>query len=157
MFDIFPGWSVIIISFPLKSSCCGFGYCDNRLLAFNHHFLLALACGKSSHPDFIWVRSWSCGCLVTWFCYHVIAKPGSKTAAPSWHDHIYLIKFSTIITVNFLPIPHNRHPIAHPWGKDMGFLFQYKLLIYVLFQSLLCCMRYNVLSHAQYWFSLLIG
>ena len=33
-------------------------------------------------PDMIWVRSWRWGCLVTWFCYQVIAKPGNKTAAP---------------------------------------------------------------------------
>ena len=35
---------------------------------------------------FIWVRSWNCGCLVTWFCYQLIAKPGNKTAAVSWPD-----------------------------------------------------------------------
>ena len=29
----------------------------------------------------IWVRSRNCGCLVTWFCYQMIAKPGNKTAA----------------------------------------------------------------------------
>ena len=34
----------------------------------------------------IWVRSWRCGCPVTWFCYHLIAKPGNKTAAPSRPD-----------------------------------------------------------------------
>ena len=35
----------------------------------------------------IWVRSRRCACLVTWFCYQVIAKPGNKTAAPSiWPD-----------------------------------------------------------------------
>ena len=34
----------------------------------------------------IWVRSWRCGSLFTWFCYHLIAKPGNKTAAPSWSD-----------------------------------------------------------------------
>ena len=42
----------------------------------------------------IWVRSRRCGCLVTWFCYHLIAKPGNKTAAPSWPDpyvHVFLI------------------------------------------------------------------
>ena len=27
-----------------------------------------------------------CGCLVTWFWYHLIAKPGNKTAAPSRPD-----------------------------------------------------------------------
>ena len=29
----------------------------------------------------IWVRSRRCGCLITWFCYQKIAKPGNKTAA----------------------------------------------------------------------------
>ena len=38
---------------------------------------------SSSH---IWVRSWRCCCLVTWFCYQMIAKPGNKTAAVSWPD-----------------------------------------------------------------------
>ena len=32
----------------------------------------------------IWVRSRKWGCLVTWFCYHMIAKLGNKTAAPLW-------------------------------------------------------------------------
>ena len=32
----------------------------------------------------IWVRSRNCGCLVTWFCYHLIAKPGNKTATVPW-------------------------------------------------------------------------
>ena len=31
-----------------------------------------------------WVRSRRFGCLVTWFCYHLIAKPGKKTTTPSW-------------------------------------------------------------------------
>ena len=35
---------------------------------------------------YIWVRSWRCGCFVTWFCYLLIAKPSNKTAAPSWPD-----------------------------------------------------------------------
>ena len=38
---------------------------------------------KSMYKD-IWVESWGCGCLVTWFCYQLIAKPGNKTAAPPW-------------------------------------------------------------------------
>ena len=32
----------------------------------------------------MWVRPWRCGCLVTWFCYQLIAKPGKKTATPAW-------------------------------------------------------------------------
>ena len=39
------------------------------------------------------VRSRRCGCLVTWFCYQLIAKLGNKTAAPSWPDpYIPIIK-----------------------------------------------------------------
>ena len=41
------------------------------------------------HECTIWVRSWNCGCLVTWFCYQLIAKPGNKTAAVSWPDPLY--------------------------------------------------------------------
>ena len=37
-------------------------------------------------PKEIWLRSWNCGCLVTWFCYQLIAKPGNKTATVSWPD-----------------------------------------------------------------------
>ena len=39
-----------------------------------------------------WVRSWNCGCFVTWFCYQLIAKPGNKTAAVPWrHTLAFLI------------------------------------------------------------------
>ena len=34
----------------------------------------------------IWVRSWNGGCLVTWFCFQLIAKPGNKTATVLWPD-----------------------------------------------------------------------
>ena len=34
----------------------------------------------------MWVKSRNCGCLVTWFCYQLIAKPGNKTAAVPWPD-----------------------------------------------------------------------
>ena len=33
-----------------------------------------------------WVRSRNCGCLVTWFCYQLIAKPGNETVTVSWLD-----------------------------------------------------------------------
>ena len=34
----------------------------------------------------IWVRSQNCACLVTWFCYQLIAKPGNKAATVPWPD-----------------------------------------------------------------------
>ena len=42
----------------------------------------------------IWVKSRRCGCLVTWFCYQMIAKPGNKTAAPSWPDQYAISYYS---------------------------------------------------------------
>ena len=39
-----------------------------------------------------WVRWRRCGCLVTWFCYQLIAKPGNKTATPSWPDPYIVIQ-----------------------------------------------------------------
>ena len=47
----------------------------------------------------IWVRSQNCGCLVTWFCYQLIAKPGIKTATVSW-PHPYLHSVSFLMMVN---------------------------------------------------------
>ena len=44
----------------------------------------------------IWIRSRNCGCLVTWFCYQLIAKPGNKTAAVPWPDP-YTVWYSQII------------------------------------------------------------
>ena len=41
------------------------------------------------------VRSQNCSCLVRWFCYQLIAKPGNKTASVPW-PHLYSYwKFST--------------------------------------------------------------
>ena len=40
---------------------------------------------------YIWVRTRNCGCLVTWFCYQLIAKPDNKTAAILWPDPYYVI------------------------------------------------------------------
>ena len=42
----------------------------------------------------LWVRSRNSSCLVTWFCYQLIAKPGNKTATVSWPDPIYIIMLS---------------------------------------------------------------
>ena len=39
---------------------------------------------------YIWAGLRSCDCLVTWFCYQMITKPGNKTATPPWPDpYIY--------------------------------------------------------------------
>ena len=46
--------------------------------------------------------------------------------------------------VNFLlPNPHNRHPIARPWGRAMGCLLWFWSLIYVLLLPLQCRWQYR--------------
>ena len=47
---------------------------------------------------YIWVRWQNCGCLVTWFCYQLIAKPGNRTATVSWPDPY--MKFSLVWEFN---------------------------------------------------------
>ena len=37
------------------------------------------------------IRRWAC--LVTWFCYQMIAKTGNKTGPPSWPDPYQFIKW----------------------------------------------------------------
>ena len=50
----------------------------------------------------IWVWSRRGTCLVTWFCYQKIAKPGNKTGPPSWpypHHQWVCAKFSYLLTI----------------------------------------------------------
>ena len=56
----------------------------------------------------IWVRSRRCDCLVTWFCYQLIAKPGNKAAAPSWPDP-YQIKKVKVLRVKIRFIKQNHY------------------------------------------------
>ena len=55
----------------------------------------------SNNTECVWVRSPNCDCLVTWFCYQLIAKPGNKTATVSWPDPSAKIftRFSSILLV----------------------------------------------------------
>ena len=62
------------------------------------HISLSHSEGPISHPQgwamvwlvSTWVKSRNCGCLVTWFCYQLIAKPGNNTASTPWpHPHVF--------------------------------------------------------------------
>ena len=52
----------------------------------NFSLALNINCKLKWHNTYIWVRSRNCGCLVTWLCYQLIAKPGNKTATVPWPD-----------------------------------------------------------------------
>ena len=49
----------------------------------------------------IWVRPWNCGCLVTWFCYQLIAKPGNKSATVPWPDPYGITETKRNLQENF--------------------------------------------------------
>ena len=51
---------------------------------------------------YIWVRSQNCSCLVTWFYYQLIAKPGNNTAAVSWPDPYDITKHIFCHQVSFV-------------------------------------------------------
>ena len=38
-----------------------------------------------------------CVCLVTWFCYRLIAKPGDKTASPPWPGPVFYLCLRTCL------------------------------------------------------------
>ena len=73
----------------------------------------------------IWVRSRNCSCLVTWFCYQLIAKPGNKTATVPWpdqyHEYIYSLSFLHTTTLPhrllFLLKPYLPHTDGHPESR----------------------------------------
>ena len=71
-----------------------------------------------------WVRSRNCGCLVTWFCYQLIAKPGNKTATVSWPDpdqdgsNELNLEWIRQAVAEFQP-PFQEWSL-HPWARPCG-------------------------------------
>ena len=81
-------WEDDVISFKGTSLTWGmeFGHLHSELVRqseMNCHKVYAkiYACGfvLLYFVVAIWVRPRRCDCLVTWFCYHLITKPGNKT------------------------------------------------------------------------------
>ena len=59
-------------------------------------------CSCAKQNMWICVRSWNCGCLVTWFCYQLIAKPVNKTAAVSWSDpYIHMLRCGSALLLSW--------------------------------------------------------
>ena len=85
----------------------------------DHNTLVTL---QSCHKPSIWVRSRNCSCLVTWFCYQLIAKPVNKTATVWWPDPLY------------------DHQISYFINKQYDYLFAVSSPVGVLSgsQSLIC-------------------
>ena len=76
----------------------------SRPVSHPHHELWGIYCEDlekikcvTTTLHSIWVGSWNCGCLVTWFCYQLIAKPGNKTATVSWPDPYEYIVYEVLL------------------------------------------------------------
>ena len=77
---------------------------------FNIKMVMRLGIPIPEKVVLIWIRSWRCSCLVTWFCYQLIAKPGNKTVAPPWPDPFIEIDPGG----QWVPaIPPISHPSSH--------------------------------------------
>ena len=57
------------------------------------------------------VTKLQCSCLVTWFCYQLIAKPGNNTAAVSVTWPIY------ILAGHYMIVSHSPHQNFHHFQK----------------------------------------
>ena len=78
----------------------------------------------------IWVRSRRCGCLVTWFCYHLIAKPGNKAAAHSWPKRFVFISIRPGIyffeLLSYFCAPSENIPSIHQSRNiEIPFVFRF--------------------------------
>ena len=94
-----------------------------------------------SNEDTIWVRSRNCACLVTWFCYQMIAKPGNNTATVSWPDPYFPNQLFIYVCL-----------FCFMWLSEVAvhiyiFIFVTCYYIFViLFEEYLFTMRYYLIS-----------
>ena len=68
---------------------CKIQHDQKNLNALNSTSFQLVAWPQTYNKDFhwhMWVMSRRRSCLVTWFCYQMIAKRVNKTATPSWPD-----------------------------------------------------------------------
>ena len=69
-----------------------------------------------------------CGCLITWFCYQLIAKPGNKTAASPWH-HPYYIRADSRFVPNQWEMLLQSNGISHWLGTNLEYALLYVFYI----------------------------
>ena len=96
----------------------------------------------------IWVGSRSCGCLVTWFCYHLIARP--VAGQPQFRDltHmrvayvnmcmylLYVLPPLFILYISLL-LFNNNHLYVLSENHDLFTLFYVYVFMYVWFYVLI--------------------
>ena len=97
-----------------------------------------------------WVKATVCVCVKGMvFANELISKVlmfsayNDVSISESNNTNISIISYTVRCrynAVNFLPNPHNRHPIARPWGRGMGYLLYSKIwfTFYYCYRSVVC-------------------
>ena len=80
-------------------------------------FLLGIAPVPVKQPWKIWVK-----CCMKLLNPDDVTTVQQSTTKPCAHFIMSNTVRCRYNAVNFLPNPHKRHPIARPWGRDMGCL-----------------------------------
>ena len=75
------------------------------------------------------VRSRNCDCLVTWFCYELIAKPGNKTEAVPWPDPISYLDIEWALVLVFFTEDNSRYWISSKKSEGLAPFIFFLMLI----------------------------
>ena len=101
---------------------------------------------------YMWVGSRNCGCLVAWFCYQFMAKPGSRTAAVPWPDpYVFTVYMTHRLSVYILYWYTHAALILVTSYLHIHFNYVHECILTALY-----CAVYVLLMHVFLWLSLLL-
>ena len=101
---------------------------------------------------YMWVGSRNCGCLVAWFCYQFMAKPGSRTAAVPWPDpYVFTVYMSHRLSLYILYWHTNAALLLVTSYLHIHFSYVHECIL-----TALNCAVFVLLMHLFLWLSLLL-
>ena len=100
---------------------------------------------------YMWVGSRNCGCLVAWFCYQFMAKPGSRTAAVPWTDPYVFIVYMTHRLSVYIWYGHTNDALI----LVTSYLHIHFSYVHECILTALYCAVFVLLMHVFLWLSLL--
>ena len=101
---------------------------------------------------YMWVGSRNCGCLVAWFCYQFMAKPGSRTAAVPWPGpYVFTVYMTHRLSVYILYWHTNAALILVTSYLHIHFSYVHECILTALY-----CAVFVLLMHVFLWLSLLL-
>ena len=101
---------------------------------------------------YMWVGSRNCGCLVAWFCYQFMAKPGGGTAAVPWPGpYVFTVYMTHRLSVYILYWHTNAALILVTSYLHIHFSYVHECILTALY-----CAVFVLLMHVFLWLSLLL-